>query len=320
MILNKTIKKIFILTIVLVLIGLISCAIRDLYDSWRLYLYDLDGDEIFHDADESLPGFSQFQSRYFGGVPKSLGVIVSIPFVLIAACLYVCVLNFLEKKNFSFLSSFSKRINTIIGKKRLLVCFALSLIVEIIIGVILYFVYNKKIVFSNTQSFLRQDTPLFIFMFSGIFFIITSVTILLTRQCVENEIPIRCAWIYLMYIFIYSIFYDYSMIHKDSFLFLFIPISSLIPSLCLPIRRADIKAVSLINYFKFIIGLFLILISLETFYPFMNHNKIDSSWFFSNCFSFYLIISGILNFSVVERICSRIKRSRGIDGGEKRGV
>lgn len=313
---NKTIKKIFILTMVLVLIGLISCVIRDLYDSWRLYLYDLDGDEIFHDADELLPGFSQFQSRYFGGVPKSLGVIVSIPFVLIAACLYVCVLNFLEKKNFSFLSSFSKRINTIIGKKRLLVCFALSLIVEIIIGVILYFVYNKKIVFSNTQSFLRQDTPLFIFMFSGIFFIITSVTILLTRQCVENEIPIRCAWIYLMCIFIYSIFYDYSMIHKDSFLFLYIPLSSLIPSLCFPIRRTDVKALSLINYFKFILGMLLILTSLDTIYPFVNHNRISLDWFLSNTFNFYLLISGVLNFSVIERVYARIKHSRVKDSEE----
>lgn len=313
---NKTIKKIFILTMVLVLIGLIYCVIRDLYDSWRLYLYDLDGDEIFHDADELLPGFSQFQSRYFGGVPKSLGVIVAIPFVLIAACLYVCVLNFLEKKNLSFLSSFSKRINTVIGKKTLLIHLAVSLLLEVIIGVILYLVYNKMIVFFNEQSFLRQDTPLFVFIFSGIFYIITSVTILLTRQCVENEMPIRCAWIYLMWIFIQSIIYDFPIIPQDSFLFIFIPISSLIPSLCLPIRRADIKAVSLINYFKFIIGLFLILISLETFYPFMNHNRIDSSWFFSNCFSFYLIISGILNFSVVERICSRIKHSRGKDSEE----
>lgn len=313
---NKTIKKIFILTMVLVLIGLIYCVIRDLYDSWRLYLYDLDGDEIFHGTDELLPGFSQFQSRYFGGVPKSLGVIVSIPFVLIAACLYVCVLNFLGKKNFSFLSSFSKRINTVIGEKRLLIHLAVSLLLEVIIGVILYLVYNKMIVFSNTQSFLRQDTPLLIFLYSGIFFIITSVTILLTKQCVENEIPIRCAWIYLVCIFIYSIFYDYFMIHKDSFLFLYIPLSSLIPSLCFPIRRTEVKKISLINFFKFILGLLFVLISLDTFYPFMNHNRISFTWFLSNSFNFYLLISGILNFSVIEKIYSRIKHNRVKDSEE----
>lgn len=250
---------------------LVLLAVVDLYEEWRFNLYDINGDGIFAGGiDYNLWGQSVWESRIYG-IPYTLGLLLLTPFIGAAAFIVSLVLSLFEHKGGSLpvINRFGKKKFT--TRKKVLIQIFLSLVLEVIAGIIIYAVFFNKIAPVSTFTLLQAKTPLQIILYSAICYIFSIVTVILAKHTLRYEGLIRIGWIILVvYFFLSMTIGDYIRADTDSFLFTLIPVSLLIPLCSVSVKKTGEKKLGSLIFFIYFFVLWILIYAFSCFHPFGN--------------------------------------------------
>lgn len=307
-------KNIFFFLLIAVISLLVICGVRDLYDEWRLALCDLDGDGIFGGLEGTSKQHSVFMARNLG-IPYILGVLIIIPHIIIVSFIASLILLFFERKKIKFFSKMECLFSKPIVKSSLVIQVLISVILELIAGIIIFTIFFNKVTKDNPSTLLRPETPYQIIMYSALCYFFSLVTGIFANNTFKYSSLIRICWVILIFKFFLSIIVkDYMDFDKDSFLFTFIPFSILIPLCTISLRRTkqNQKSISSIHFFKYFVGIYILITCLYSFppfkYPFERMYLIKYKLVRNVIISLYLIITGLLKFSIAEKVYGIIKK------------
>lgn len=239
---RKSILKIFYLSSLVLLIGLIYSIIAESYYDYRLNLYDLNMDGIFDTKEEILPRFDYF-SRILYGRQFYLGLIMLIPYVYFVVTFIVILFEFLKKKDFKFIHKIVTKLDSPITKRQFEFQFLLCIVIEIITGIVFYIIYKSQTKLFFDESSFFQIPLKTLYFYSFIYYIFTIVGILLFKLISNFEPVLRLLWLYFIFIQIDTLLYQGNNITKESYIFILLPVSSLIPSICISLKKIKCRQV-----------------------------------------------------------------------------
>ncbi len=313
----KLLKSTTIIFLYIFISAFISNNIRFLYNDWRHNLYDTDCDGIFISGNWR----NIFEMRTIG-LPPEFGVIVLSPVLFLFIFVILAIAQYLKGKNIKFFISlksfYDKTLGAFLGKEikasRIIVQIAISFAIEILAVAIFYITYFKRIAPNCADTLMRPDTFRFLIFFSTLCYAFSLLSILMAKRTFKSEAICRVFWIYQMVDLLELVVSDFIGISKDSFLFMLIPISVLIPLCTISLRSVNQnqKSISSIHFFKFFAGLYILIRCLYSFlpfnYPFEPVHLIEYKRVRNIIIALYLIITGLLKFSIAEKIYGIIKK------------
>lgn len=192
-----------------------------LYEHVRFYQFDLNNDYMFSQTESSLRDFEIWSLRYYNDVGDNLLILISpiISFGLALLCFVSA--SILEK------TALFKKLYTIKSEPFRMKGLILPLCVFLVIAVIFFSSYFLS-GFSENTTLKLSDYVFLLFCCFLLFFIIIIIDIFL-RKIFKSIILIKIFWFFLVAKTFFDILFDIIFIHMDSFLYLLIPISAILP-------------------------------------------------------------------------------------------
>jgi hypothetical protein len=218
---KASLKQILKLFFLLEFFMLLNVFALKTYEHIRFYQFDLDNDRIFSESESSLETFETWELKYYSDIGENFAILIS-PLVSVLSAFFCFVItNILQ--HYGILQVLDKRRIESLNIKKMII----SAFIFIIIGIIFFLCYSFTSLSEN--SILRiKDYLILILLSLVVFFITISVDIILDRFF-KYTIFINIFWIFIDLKTFFTILYDIVDLKTDSFLYLWIPISGLVP-------------------------------------------------------------------------------------------